>query len=146
MWRLYIIWRSYLCDKCLLEDTAATPTMGLFGKKIEQYVVMYNIHAVESSVLKGTAYLHRRVMKPSTAVSSCWKAKMFKCGVTCDREFAFCVLKSHIDPRKRGFTSLGRSLIVTDSVCKRRGSNGKDRELCVDITLHGAPIPCRKIP
>ena len=53
---LYVIQHNYLCDKCLLGDTAASPTVGLFGKKIEQYVVMYNIHAVESSVLKGTPF------------------------------------------------------------------------------------------
>jgi hypothetical protein len=38
---LYAIWCNYLCEKCLLEDTAASPTMGLFGAEIEQYVVIY---------------------------------------------------------------------------------------------------------
>ena len=92
---LYAIWRNYLCDKCLLEDTAASPAVGLFGKKIEQYVVIYTVPTVESSVLKGTPYLHRRVMKPSTAVSCCWKAMVSKCGVTSDRKLTVCVLKSH---------------------------------------------------
>ena len=71
---LYVIWRNCLRDKCLLEDTAASPTVGLFGEKIEQYVVTYTVHTLQSSVLKGPPYLRRRVMKPSTAVSSCVKA------------------------------------------------------------------------
>jgi len=116
------------CDNCLLEDTAASPTMGLFGMEIEQYVVIYTIPTVESPVLKGPPYFHRRVTKPSTAVSSFVKAKMFKCGVTYDRKFAFCVLKSRSDHRKRGFTSLGRPLSVTNGVCKPRGVT--DRYLC----------------
>jgi hypothetical protein len=83
-----------LCDKCPLQDTAASYTVGLFGKKIEQCVLIYTIHTVESSVPKGTVYWHRRLMKPSTAVSSCVKAKVSECGVTSDRELAVCVLKS----------------------------------------------------
>jgi hypothetical protein len=70
-YNLYAKWRNYLYDKCLLEDSASSLTVGRFGKKIGQYVVIYNIHTVESSVLKGTPHFHRRVMKPSTAVSSC---------------------------------------------------------------------------
>jgi len=92
---LYAIRRNYLRDKCLLEDTATSPTVGLFGMEIHQYVVMYTVHTVESSVLKGPPYLHRRVMKPSTTVSSCVKAKVSKCWVTSDRGFEICILKSH---------------------------------------------------
>ena len=32
---------------------------------------------------------------------------------------------------------------MTDGMCKRKGSNGKDRELYVDKTLHTAPMPYR---
>jgi hypothetical protein len=71
---LYAICPSYLFDKCLLEDTAASPTMGLFGTGIEQYVVICNVRTAESPVLKGPPYWHRRVMKTSTGVSSCVKA------------------------------------------------------------------------
>jgi len=49
---LYAIWRNYLRDKCLLEDTATSPTLGLFGKKFRQYVVIYTVHTVETSVPK----------------------------------------------------------------------------------------------
>jgi hypothetical protein len=92
---LYAIWRNYLRDKCLLEDTATSPTLGLFGKKIQQYVVIYTVHIAEFSVPKSIPYLHRRVTKPSTTISSCVKAKVSECGVTSDLEFAVCILKSH---------------------------------------------------
>ena len=88
---LYAIWRNYLRDKCLLEDTATSLTLGLFGKKFRQYIVIYNVHTVETSVPKSIPHFHRRVMKPSTTVSYCIKAKVSKCGVTSDLEFAVCV-------------------------------------------------------
>jgi hypothetical protein len=47
---------SYLCDKCLLEDTAALSTVGLLGLVIVQYVVIYSIPTVESLVLKLPTY------------------------------------------------------------------------------------------
>jgi hypothetical protein len=65
------------------------------GMEIEQYVVLYTVLDVETSVLKGIPYWHRKVMKPSTAVSPFVKSKVSKCGVTSDLEFAVCVLKSH---------------------------------------------------
>ena len=95
---LYALWCNYLCDKCLLENTAASPTMGLFGMEIEQYVVIYTIPTVQSPVLKVRPHFQRRVMKPSTAVSSVVKAKMSKYWVTSEREFAICLVKSHCDP------------------------------------------------
>jgi hypothetical protein len=93
---LYAIWRNYPHDKCLTEDTASSPTVGLFGEKIPQYVVIYTVHTLEFSVLKYHPYLHRSVKKTSTAVPFCVKANVSKCGVTSDREFAVCVLKSHV--------------------------------------------------
>jgi hypothetical protein len=132
---LYSIRRNYLRDKCLWEDTATSPTVGLFGMELNQYVVMYTVHIVESSVLKGPLYLHRRVMKPTTTVSSCVKAKLSKCGVTSDRKFEICIFKSHGDPSKRGFTSLRRTLSVIDGKCNP-GCVGQVQMLCVDITLH----------
>jgi len=118
---LYAIRRNYLRDKCLWEDTATSPTVGLFGMEIDEYVVMYTVHTVELSVLKGPPYLHRRVMKPTTTVSSCVKAKLSKCGVTSDRKFEICIFKSHGDPSKRGFNSLRRTLSVIDGECKPSG-------------------------
>jgi len=47
---LNAIWRNYLRDKCLLEDTATSPTLGLCGKGFRQYVVIYTVHTVETSV------------------------------------------------------------------------------------------------
>jgi len=92
---LYAIWRNYLRDKCLLEDTATSPTLGLFGKKFRQYVVIYTVHTVETSVPKCIPHFHRRVMKSSTTASSCVKGKVSECRVTSDLEFTICVLKSH---------------------------------------------------
>jgi hypothetical protein len=71
---LYAKRRIYLCDKSLLEDTAASSTVGLFGMVIEQYAVIYTVPTVESPGPEGRPYLHRRVMKPSTAVAFCVKA------------------------------------------------------------------------
>jgi len=91
------------------------------GMKVYQYVVMYIVHTVESSVLKGTPYLHRRVLKPSNTASSCWKAKVSKYGATSNREFAVVVYsKDMCDSSKRAST-LGRTLSVAEDVCKPRG-------------------------
>jgi hypothetical protein len=95
VWLCYVIWRNYLHGKSILEDTLTALTVGLFGKNILQQVVTYTLQAAEYSVSKGTPYLHRRVMKTSTTVSSCLKAKVSECGVTSDIQFAFCVFKSH---------------------------------------------------
>jgi len=98
------------------------------GLKIDQVVVMVIVRTVESSVLKCTPYCHRRVLKPSTNTSSIWKAKVSKCGVTSNREFAvFVFSKDMCDPSKRAST-LGRALSVADDVCKPRGVS--DRYLC----------------
>jgi hypothetical protein len=52
-------------------DTAASPTVDLFGKVTEQYVVIYSVPTVASSVLKRPPYLHRRVVKTSNVFWSC---------------------------------------------------------------------------
>jgi hypothetical protein len=83
----YAICLSYINDKYLLEDTSTSPTVGLFGKNILQQLVTCTLQAAEYSLTKGTPYLHRRVMKPSTTVSSCLKAKLSECGVTSDTKY-----------------------------------------------------------
>jgi hypothetical protein len=56
-----------------------------------QYVVIYTVHIVETSVPKIILHFHLRVMKPSTTVSYCIKAKVSECVMTSDHEFAVCV-------------------------------------------------------
>ena len=92
---VYMPYGAVTCATSAYGKTATTLTVGHFGMEIDQYVVMYTVHTVETSGLKGPPYLHRRVMKPSTTVSSCVKAKVSKCWVTSDRGFEICILKSH---------------------------------------------------
>jgi hypothetical protein len=97
--------------QCICHISEVTFATSAYLKTIQRYILWVFWKgglAVRSDIYRTYCWIicteslpqwHRSVMKPLKAVSSCWEAKLSKCGVTYDREFAICVLNKHRWPQ-----------------------------------------------